>query len=264
MMMIDLSVTKNSEWIRQREELWKPIEAIYKEHLRKNEIDPIHHYFMTGTLRPGDNLSEEVQFDWFPIQNTEAWDYLYQTVIASPKLFEKQFYFQFKDLSKRALNPDQELEMWDYYTGNDFQPVVTARVPIGAEQNLHQFVVDQSNVIAEFSLYFSGVGGNNNIDSPKWMKRINYFITLLPYVTDENFARKTKFSDCNTRTGRLISSMFKFLFKPKFDQELLGVDSSWMEKRRVYLEEVKLLLESTKMPVAMRELWEDTKKKYGQ
>jgi hypothetical protein len=261
--MIDLSITQNPDWIKKREELWKPIEASYKEHLRKNEIEPIHHYFMTGTLRPGDNLSEEIQFDWFPIQNTEAWDYLYQNAVKNTKTYEKQFYFQFDDLSKRALNHEQELEMWDYFSGDTFKPVVISRVAIGNVGSPFHLVVDKANVIAKFSMNIKGIGDNKKAYTPKWMERISYFLTLLPTLDDEHFQRKTKFSDFNSREGELIKYIFRFLFKPKFSLDLLDVDSEWIEKRIGYLEELKLKLELVEMQPAMRELWEETKKKYG-
>lgn len=259
--MINLSITRDPEWIKKREELWKPIEADYKEHLRKKEIEPIYHYFMTGQLRPGDILSEGAQFDWFPIQNIEAWNYLYQNVVQNPEVFEKHFYYQFNDLSKRALSSEQELEMWDYFAGNIFSPIVTSKVTIGKEGKLSIFNVDQANMIATLHLYLEGAKADWQSDNPKWMQRINYFLTLFPYIGDENFERKTKFSDFNTRTGRLIKNLLQFIVKPKFETELKN-NPAWLEGRLKYLQEFKAMLEKIDMQPAMRQLWEETKKKY--
>ena len=46
--MIDLSITNDPEWIKQREALWKPIGVDFKKDFRKKEVDKIHRYFMTA------------------------------------------------------------------------------------------------------------------------------------------------------------------------------------------------------------------------
>lgn len=259
--MFDLSITKDPEWIKQREALWKPIEENYKQHLRKKDIEPIRHYFMTGTLYPGHTLSEGAQFDWFPIQNTEAWNYLFQNVIQDPLVYEKHFYFQFEDLSNRALTHEQELEMWNYFVGDVFNPTVVSKVPIGKPGGLYSFSVDKANILATFKLCLSGLKGDQISKSAKWIKNINYFITLFPQIADENFERKTKYSDFNTRLGNITKYLFIFFMKPKFEVDLKD-DATWLENRLKYLDEIRVRLETVEMQPAMRQLWEDTKLKY--
>ena len=259
--MIDMSITQDPECIKQREALWKPIEENYKQHLRKKDIEPIHHYFMTGTLYPGHTLSEGAQFDWFPIQNTEAWNYLFQNVIQDPLVYEKHFYSQFDDLSNRGLSPEQELELWDYFAGNIFVPVIKSRVPIGKKGDHSSFSVDQASIVAKFNLFLKGIGGDQISENSKWKQRIDYIFTLFPYIEDDNFKRKKNFGEYPTRIGKLIDILFKFLIRPKFDVDLKN-DVTWLENRLKYLERFRVKLEAVDMQPAMRQLWEEAKMKY--
>jgi len=87
--VIDLSITQDAKWIKAREKLWKPIAKSMREDLRQDEIDKIHNYFMTGTVRVGEELSDVdlkfltdgAAFCWHPIQTPESWDYLFQHVV---------------------------------------------------------------------------------------------------------------------------------------------------------------------------------------
>lgn len=135
--MFDLSITKDPVWIKKREEQWKIVSKSLGENLRKKQLEVIHHYFLTGEIKEGESISSDgAKFSWFPIQTPESWDYLFEYVIKDPQEFEDKFYFQFEDLSERALTFDEELAMWDYFCGDRFNPIITSRIPIGKEKKL--------------------------------------------------------------------------------------------------------------------------------
>ncbi len=109
--MIDLSITKDPKWIKAREKLWKPIGKSLSEDLREEDLEKVRNYFMTGTLRSGEQMSDGAKISWFPIQTPEAWDYLFQHVVKNEQEFIDRFYFSFCDLSNRALNAEQEFPL---------------------------------------------------------------------------------------------------------------------------------------------------------
>lgn len=45
---MDLSFTKDSNWVAQREMQWKAVEAPMREGLSRKKVEAIKHYFMTG------------------------------------------------------------------------------------------------------------------------------------------------------------------------------------------------------------------------
>lgn len=71
--MIDLSITKDPKWIKAREKLWKPIGKRIAEDLRKDELEGVHHYFMTGQELPGHPMGDGASISWFPILCNRQW-----------------------------------------------------------------------------------------------------------------------------------------------------------------------------------------------
>ncbi len=258
--MIDLSVMRDPVWIEHRKALWQEQEVEFKQYLRKKDLKEIEDYFMSAILAENDTLGDAAKFAWFPIQNTDGWNYLFENIIEGPQFFEEQFYFQFNDLSKRALTLEQELEMWDYFAGKEFQPGVTSKVPVGKEKELVKIVVNKESLVSAFNVVFKGFTSTKDIREQKWIRRLDYFTSMLPYIEEANFERKRNIGDFPTRTGRLIGSLFKFLFKPKFGKEL-GVTQEWIENHLVYLQELIEIIDQVDMQPSMRKVWEDSKSK---
>ena len=259
--MIDLSITKDPDWIKHRENLWKVIAKDLKEGLRKKDLEKVHHYFMTGSLRDGETLTDAAAFGWFPIQTPDAWDYLFQYVIKDKKYYEYFFYFSFADLSHRALNLDEELAMWDYFAGNAFQPIVTSRVPVGMEGNHVSFEVDKGEVAAVFWCFVddwaNGKKLNNNY---KMNSRINYLLTMLNHINDEECLQKDNNGNPASRAVYAIRGIFRSVCCPQFGvkQEL---DADSLRIRQEFFSGFRLKLDETPMPSAMKQLWEETKEK---
>jgi hypothetical protein len=263
--MIDLSITKDAEWIKQRELLWKPIGKSLSEGFRKKEVEKIHHYFMAGILREGEELSDGAKFDWFPIQSPEAWDYILEHLFDTKeavKNFEKIFYFQFGDLSHRALNEAQELALWDYFAGDTFQSVVTSRVPVGKEKKIASFEVDYEKVAAEFNLNVRGWLEGGYANNPKWKQRFNYFLTMLPHMEHLKFVDLASDGEFDVRVEYLVHNIFRIICNPPYG-ESISIDSEGMMLRQEFTSKTIKKLDAANMPPVMKFLWEETKAKHG-
>jgi hypothetical protein len=257
MTTFDLSVTKNPEWIKEREELWKPIGESLKEGLRKKDVDKVHHYFMTGMLRDGEEMSDSAKFYWFPVQTPEAWDHIFANMFNSTdaeKEFESIFYFQLGDLSGRALTAAQELGMWDYFVGNSFQSTVSSRVPVGREKNIVTFNVDRKIVSSKVcGRIDSWLEGSHKVDA-KWIQRQSYFFSFIDSLTDEDFELN--------KNGRIIGSglMVKYLMKSvvgfEFDNNLKDGNLS---VRQEFAKKLYIYFDAMSMPQTMKCLWEEIK-----
>lgn len=259
--MIDLSVTKDPDWIKKREEMWVPISKMLSEDLRKNELDKVHHYFMTGTLRPGEAMSDGAKFSWFPIQAPDAWDYLFQYVIKDPKEFQHRFYFSFEDISHRALNPDEELAMWDYFAGEKFSPVVTSRVPVGEAKEFVSLEIDKRNVNSKFGLFFKNwAGGFVVSNEPKHIHRIHYWLDMLETVANEVFVEKGSDGDPSSKLGFSISLAFQRVCRPEYATQAPLSEES-ISIRKQFFAELRDKLDNLEMPSEMKTIWESTKLK---
>lgn len=260
--MLDLSITKNPVWTKTREELWKPIGKSLSEGLTKKELEKIHHYFMTGTLREGEEISDGAKFYWFPIQNPEAWNYIFEHLFNSKKAeaeFEKIFYFQFGEMAGRALGEEQELAMWDYFAGEKFQSIITSRVPIGKQKEIVSFRVDYGNVAAEFTLFMDRWNSGSCDKESKWKKRINYFLTFVESMSNESFVFRDD-GKISTREGRCIKRVFDAVCHPIYGDEehvLLGDE---LEFRAEFVGHLRETFNSMRMPSNMRLVWDEINK----
>ena len=263
--MIDLSITNDPEWIKQRESLWKPIGADFKKDFRKKEVDKIHRYFMTGTLLEGERLSDGAKFSWFPLQTPEAWDYVLEYLFCSQDVereLKNKFHFQFGDLSQRAMSFGEELALWDYFAGDTFQPIFKSRVPVGPEKKIISFEVDHENVVSHFNLGMDGWFGGEYSSLPKWVQRFNYFLTMLPHMKSLEFVRLTNSGRLEIRVEALVSKIFKYIVTPPYGKYLPLSDEA-LEVRHEFAKDAVLKLDAVNMPPAMKKHWEDTKATHG-
>lgn len=256
--MLELSIIKDPAWIKKREEQWKIVSPSLGENLRKKQLEVIHHYFLTGEIKEGESISSEgAKFSWFPIQTPEAWDYLFEYVIKSPQEFEDRFYFQFGDLSKRALTPEEELQMWDYFAGDTFKSVIASRVPVGKEKKIITFSVDKEEISSRLIRYLDSWVEGKTCDNPKWKQRINYFLTFLSEMPDEHFKERDCDGDFSTRGGRCIERVFECLTKPQYD--LSSISESSAAIRKSFIEDLYKKVDQVNMPPLMRSCWEESK-----
>ena len=259
--MIDLSITKDPDWIKKREEIWKPISKMLGEDLRKKDLEKVHHYFMTGSLREGEALTDAAAFGWFPIQTPAAWDYLFQHVIKDKKYYEYFFYFSFENLSHRALSQEEELAMWDYFAGEKFKPVVTSKVPVGEAKEFVSLDVDKDNVASKFGLFFKNwAGGFNASNEPKHVRRINYWIEMLETIGNEIFIEKDRHGDPLSDSGFAIALAFKRVCRPEYATQAPLSEES-ISIRKQFFAELRDKLDNLEMPSEMKTIWESTKLK---
>ncbi|ACE83939.1 hypothetical protein [Cellvibrio japonicus] len=258
--MIDLSITKDPEWIKRREALWKPIGESLSEGLRKKEVEKVHHYFMTGTLRDGEEMSDGAKFYWFPIQTPEAWDYIFEHMFDTKEAaseFEKIFYFQFGDMSGRALDESQELAMWDYFAGEIFRPVIASRVPVGKEKKIVGFDIDYGKIAAKFSLGIKGWLSGLYANEPKWITKINYFSSYLEQLPDNVFEKDDE-GEFIHRAAKIIKSMFKSIIDCQ--SQVGSLDGDALEARMKFLTNFPMVLDSLVVSNEIKELWQEAKK----
>lgn len=259
--MIDLSITKDPDWIKQREELWKPISSMLGENLREKDLEKVHNYFMTGSLRGGETLTDAAAFGWFPIQTPTAWDYLLQYVIKDKKYYEHFFYFSFEDLSHRALNPEEELAMWDYFAGEKFNPVVTSRVPVGEKKEFVSLTVDKRNINSKFGLFFKNwASGYNLTNEPKHIRRINYWLDMLGTIGDDVFLEKNSDGEPTSKLGFSVSLAFERVCRPEYATHV-SLSPESIDIRRRFFAELRGKLDDLDMPPEMKAIWESTKLK---
>jgi hypothetical protein len=258
--MIDLSITKNPDWIKQREEAWKKVYAYKKEDTRKSKLAVIKRYFMTGETTDGDPF--EGNLNWFPLQNPEGWDYYFQFGTSEAQQYEREFYDQFNDLSHHGLSPEEELAMWDYFAGDTFKPVVTSRVPVGREAKVVSFTVKLDTLTSHIGCYlYQWIVGEYGTH-PKISKRINYFLTSLQFFSNTAFIEKREDGYPRADEAIQILMIFETVCDPDYGSEF-PLNEEGLQVRKEFIARLRTSLDSTSMPPAMKLLWEEKKAEYG-
>ncbi|MBK8969879.1 MAG: hypothetical protein IPM37_00360 [Hahellaceae bacterium] len=213
--VIDLSFTKDPQWIAEREKLWGPLEEILKPEIRRKELEAVRKYFFTGEQTKEYPLRDGERVGYFPLQTAEGWDYAYRDLVSLQDVFRQELeMWIFNQSSTRT--PEQDLAYWDYFFGPTFEPIVRSRVPVGRAGKIVEVKLNSMRVLgailAGFVNWVNGSYGNR----PKWVERKDYLSSLFPYISNDCFT-ETNVSRDEWRVGMLMDSLMKLAtsFNPK-------------------------------------------------
>lgn len=88
---------------------------------------------MTGEQVENYRLSDKALLGYFPLCTGEGWDYVYQSLVKKPDVFESEFYYSTHGNKNMQATDQEKLRYFDYYHPEVFSPVIKSRVPICGE-----------------------------------------------------------------------------------------------------------------------------------
>lgn len=258
-MSIDLSFTKDPEWVKQREVLWELWREEIKSLSTKKELNEYRHYFMTGEELPNVDISDEALFDSFPLQKSDGLNYVLQHLAKNPDDFQRLFTETLQDRSDHKLFPHRapyELARWDYFLGETFEPTITSRVPIAGEKVVLE--LDPYDVFCRIAPGFTGfLQKGSGGDWPKWIQRADYFWSLWPLITDDCFSAEedSKMADSVYFANRLMEQTVKLKVRKQYD------DPNQTRPKFLKMMEEKLDELYPQLCPKLQVLWNETKAK---
>lgn len=183
--MVDLSFTQDPQWIEARKKVWLPIRKDLSDTSRKKHLDQLEHYVMTGDL-DGLSLGDGSKFLYFPLQNEEGWDYVFQHLIKKTEAFEDIFYMEvFSEHHLGILSEQQELDLWDYFLGDTYEPIIRSRVPLKPTGEIYEMKVDCFRVVQLISSQLLGYCYSGKFSNqPKWIVKLEYFYSAFSALTE--------------------------------------------------------------------------------
>ena len=188
---LDLTFTKDPIWIKKREAIWKSWSPGLEREMNLKSLNVYKKYFFTGLLEEGDELYDSAIFECHPLQSEEAWDYILSNIVRKSSVFEDLVKGTLQDRSNEKLFPHMapyELERWDYFFGDEFEPVLKSHVSVGNEQELVSLNLDLCDVFCRMSpLYLGFLERGKGGDDPKWIKRSKYYWSMFPYLKNDFF-----------------------------------------------------------------------------
>lgn len=254
-MSIDLSFTKDPEWIKQREVLWEPRGKDLKSNFSKKEIADIKQYFMTGIV--GNTYQEDAgKLGYFPVQSPEGWDYVLENMIGKPEFFRSSINQTFQDRSDVLFMAPYELAKWDYFLGETFESTITSRVPIAGEKVTLE--LDPHDVFCRIAPGITGfLQKGSGGDWPKWIQRADYFWSLWPLITDDCFDAEedSKMADSVYFANRLMEQTVNLKIRKQYD------DPNQTRPKFLKMMEEKLDELYPQLCPKLQALWDETKAK---
>lgn len=261
-MMIDLSFTKDEEWITERKKIWNKWSPRLEKTLTPQQLSVVEKYFMTGQESAEYKLSDGALLDYFPLQTAEGWDYVFENYIVKESEYRDFLNESLQDRSDIELFPHKvssELERWDYFFGEEFEPVIKSRVPVGREQKVIELELDPFDIFRRIAPGITGfLEKGLSGDWPKWVERQDYFWSLWQYVDDNCFDEEDDYTtrgDVAHYCRRLMNSVVS-IDKDEDYEDLCGTRSkfiSMMEKK------IDSMYEA--LCPKLRKLWDEVKAK---
>ena len=255
--MVDLSFTKDPVWIECRNKKWSSFSEGLKDSFRKKEIEIIKHYFFTGELLEDYRISEGARLNQFPLATHEGWDYVFEYLVEDVGVFEERLYLSVQDRSD-LFSQDEQLSMWDYFLGDRYAPVVKSRVPVGREKKIVELELNYPKlltlIMASLSTWIGDVDAYG--DNPKWVVKIDYFYSMLPYFKNEYFLNTQKRSK-EAKAARMIVRLMT-------DALTYTADANYEPHRKAFLENLIHTFDTMEnLPDCLKAKWAEVKAEYG-
>lgn len=190
-MTLDLSFTKDPQWISQREQQWELIKQNYSSELTRKQRDVYRQYYLTGI--PPKNYSDiylENYILLFPLQTKEGLTYCFKHNI---KADHEQLDRVVSLLCMRYFDTSEELgypaslQLFDLFWGDRFDPNGELPFLIADEQSYRRVRNNSASLLYMLVHRLNGwlKYPSEDIDEPIEVVKINYFFSLLPHIPKE-------------------------------------------------------------------------------
>lgn len=254
--MVDLSFTKDAKWIEERKQHWLPIRKSLSEDFRKKDLDKIEHYFFTGDLS-GYKLTDGAKFSYFPLQSPEAWDYILQDLLSDAASLEDIIYYHvIHDLSDRGLYTfEQELQFWDYFIGERYEPIVKSRVPIKPTGQIAEVKLDLCRVLSVILSMLGGYCYYAKFDNqPKWVVKIEYLYSALDALQGANVESSQHFEHVCTLVSMLLDLAVDFTPRKV-------ADDPDKNREKFVMSFAQKMATLSNLPEPLKAIWDERKSK---
>lgn len=251
--MIDLSFTQDQAWIEQRMQRWLPIRKSLSDTFRKKELDQLEKYALAGEM-PDRKLEDSTLLLYFPLQSPEGWNYVFQNMITKPESFEDAFYERaLRDHHQGLITLEQELELWDYFVGEKYEPIIRSRVPLKPTGQIAELRLDAyrvASIILNMLVRYCRYAEFGNY--PKWLVKIDYLYSLLGILNEAPILDQKRVEKTNKMMTSLLNMAVDFQCEEKADDP--------EQHREKFLKSfAEKVGEISNLPAPLRQIWEERK-----
>lgn len=262
---MDMSFTKDPQWICEREALWETLlkETSLAEELSERRLKIVRHYFMTGELQNGASMRIDDQLFFFPAPTLEGFEHVFRHNISGPPTDEQindivQFFrSEVRELPEAS--EDTALEVFKFVFGNAYQPEWKLPFVIGEENEKRCVKLDPH---AAFSSGATLVNWLQFPDHPPsmWLHLMDYWFSLFPHLNPIVF-------QIGKRSRQGVPGISLRLIHGKI-KDFLGICAHQLDctngapegqERRDFMRDIYDRMEALDGPAELLRLWQKVK-----
>ena len=260
---MDMSFTKNPEWIAERQKLWDEcVDSLgWSEELSKKQITDLHEYFMTGVLKKGSPSSVAERILFFPRVNIESVEHVLKYNIpegvADKDIADLKAFFSAGIEYVPNLSAIEASEIFKYVFGESYSEVCQIPFIINDETTYRQVTLDANSQFDCGINVLSWLKNENKYRSICY-HLIDYWFSLFNHVDPRIFS-----SDRSTKVRHVNMKLFPKLLRRFLGFSAHAIDISkgadWGEERRQYMQDFRERMDNLDGPQELLELWSNVK-----
>ena len=267
---MNLSFTKDPQWIEQRTLLWNELESELKNGLSRKEVERWREYFFTGSLPSGKSLSPFSLLTFFPQFDDEGIQYCLKNVITE-KMTDDQFWslqtlFAGNLKTVPGLALEDSLKIFKGGFGDKYEPNRTFPYRLFGEGGFRQVDLSPNLIFAYGTSTFVYIASQYEQPENVWLKLGDFFISLIPHV-DPRFFNIQEDKDrvqIDGATLRKVQGRLNKLMRMCFELPDTAKTKPQTELIVNYLEGLKKDLNKLDdYPGQLKSLWEGIKAEYA-
>lgn len=262
---MDMSFTKDPEWIAQRQALWKDCleSRSWEEELSKKQLQGLHTYFMTGNLVPGAPKAIEERILFFPKVDTEGIQHVLNYNIpegaTDNDISALKLFFSVGITDVPALSNEEAADIFRYVYGESYRSDWHLPFYINDETTCRRSLLDPNH---QFSCGVKTAGWlkRGDVSQGMWYHLKDYWLSLLDHVDPVLF----RLNDRSRRPPNVNIKLVPRIFRRLLGFCAHGIDiskgSDWGAERRQYMRDFRERMDGLDGPQELLELWSNVKK----
>jgi len=209
--MIDLSFTKDPQWIEERQKKWDLIKEDYCDGLSKKQREQVYQYFMFGT--PPKKISDfyfTEYFTLFPLQTIEAHRFIAANYFAPNEWTEREWGSFINSVlltESEEVGKQEKLVHFTHYFGNVYEAGRKFPFLIGQEDQFRPFDLDPRVLFRKLNNQL-----NSWIYDPEYKSDqriapylLEYFFSLIDYQLPEAMSHNIPAEPTDERNDEIKS-----------------------------------------------------------
>jgi len=260
---MDMSFTKDPEWIKERKKLWRKTAKEIAPELKPRQMEGAQHYFFTGEVANGEPRSLYDRLWTYPKVDIESIQFVlthrYRTALGDERnLSDLIMFLRGGGLRAPGVCLDEAEFIFRYAFGREFQPAWEVPFLLDGETSHRTISLDPH---LDFS---SGLSVGSWLSTPGekpglWCRLQDYWFSLFEYLDPITFRLN---ADCRHGVWFNLASIQLSLMK------LLGYCANDIDvtdgaeegqERRDYMRNFRERMEALAGPSGLKELWEEAK-----